>query len=399
MAGVPSTPRSEPTDSARVDRVSRPLEGVRVLEAATFVSAPFGALMLSDLGADVVKVEPPRGDPYRRFGRPDTPVSPEFYNVNRGKRTIALDLKTADGITEFRRLATQSDVLLANWRPGMGTRLGLGDEVLAADNPRLIRVYVSGYGPTGPYAAHATFDSVIQGRSGLAWIEGGTAGPRLVGGFLVDKLTASFAAQSALAALFQREHTGQGCAIDVAMFDTMAYFNFPELFARRTFLDHLPVDPRNTLVAANRPVRARDGWVQVSAVTGAQIRATMAAVDHPEWAEAILGASDGTAIGESLRQHLERALVDMTVADAMVRFEAADVPAGPCVDPDTHLADPQAEHSAIYDTVTDAELGPVRRARHPARSPAWGRLVSPSRPWTLDAEQPSASGPTAEAGR
>lgn len=390
---MPSDAGTEPADETGAGRVGRPLEGVRVLEAATFVSAPFGALMLSDLGAEVVKVEPPRGDPYRRFGRPDTPVSPEFYNVNRGKRTVALDLKTPEGIAEFRRLAAESDVLLANWRPGMGARLGLGDEVLAADNPRLVRVYVSGYGPTGPYAGHATFDSVIQGRSGLAWIEGGQAGPRLVGGFLVDKLTASFAAQSALAALYQRERTGLGCSIDVAMFDTMAYFNFPELFARRTFLDHLPADPRNTLVAANRPVRARDGWVQVSAVTGAQIRATMTAVDHPEWAEAILGASDGTAIGESLREHLERALVDMTVAEAMVRFEAADVPAGPCVDPDAHLVDPQVEHSAIYDTVVDPELGGVRRARHPARSPGWGRLVSPARPWALDAPETPARGP------
>jgi crotonobetainyl-CoA:carnitine CoA-transferase CaiB-like acyl-CoA transferase len=304
-----------------------------------------------------------------------------------------LDLKTDQGREDFRRLARGSDVLIANWRPGMGARLGLADDQLAADNPRLIRLYVTGFGPTGPYADHATFDSVIQARSGLAWIEGGADGPRLVGGFLVDKLTASFTAQSALAALYERERTGRGTAIDMAMLDTLAYFDFPELFARRTFLDHQPADPRNQLVAANRPVRAKDGWVQCSAVTAEQIRNTMAAVDRPDEAADILNQPDGTAVGDALREHVGRAVADMTVAEAVGRLVAADVPAAPCVDPDGHLADEQVAISRLYEVDADPELGPVRTVRHPARSADWGRLSSPLRPWAVDSGRAAVLGP------
>jgi formyl-CoA transferase len=116
-----------------------PLEGVTVVEVANFVSGPFGALMLADLGADVVKVEPPRGDPYRRFGRPTTGTSAEFVNVNRGKRSIALDLKDPEGLATLRRLLDRADVLLANWRPKVAGRLGLADHLLAQANPRLVR--------------------------------------------------------------------------------------------------------------------------------------------------------------------------------------------------------------------------------------------------------------------
>ena len=365
-----------------------------MLEAATFVSAPFGAMMLADLGADVVKVEPPRGDPYRRFGRPKTAVSPEFFNVNRGKRGVTLDLKSEDGVAGFRRLLAKSDVLVANWRRGVSDRLGLSDQSMAADNPRLIRIYVSGYGPSGPYADLAAFDYIIQARGGHAAMEGDADEPRLTAGFLVDKITAAFAAQSVLAALYERERTGTGCAVDLAMFDALAYFDFPDLYARRTFVDHQPIEPRNPQVAANRPVKAKDGYVEVAAVTASQIRNAMTALGHPEWAEMILAEPDGTSLSRAVIAHLDRALATMTMADALARFAELDVPAAPCVQPDDYLADPQVAHSEIYEIADDTILGRVRRVRHPARSVKWGRLSASGPAPGIEIDDAKRKGPT-----
>src|SRR5579859_3263385 len=129
-----------------------PLAGTRVLELATYLSGPFATMMLADLGAEVIKVEPPRGDPFRRFGRPETYVSSLFANCNRPKRSVVLDLKTPEGVARLLGLAGQSDIVVCNWRPEVADRLGVGDGALVQANDQLIRIYVSGYGPTDPLA-------------------------------------------------------------------------------------------------------------------------------------------------------------------------------------------------------------------------------------------------------
>jgi crotonobetainyl-CoA:carnitine CoA-transferase CaiB-like acyl-CoA transferase len=138
--------------------MTAPLAGVRVVEIANYVSVPYGTMMLADLGADVLKVEPPGGDPFRRFGRPRKPMSALFTNVNRGKRSVVLDLKDPSGRGALLRLLDDADVVVSNWRPGVGARLHLEDAVFRDRNPRLIRAYVSGFGSTGPDAARPTFD-------------------------------------------------------------------------------------------------------------------------------------------------------------------------------------------------------------------------------------------------
>src|SRR5262249_15714512 len=130
-----------------------PLDGVRVLEAASYVSVPYAGQMLADLSAEVIKIEShPHGDPFRHFGRPPTPISPSFANSNRGKRSIAPDLKTDLGRAALLKLVASADVWISNWRPGVAERLELGDAVLVQANPRLIRTYVTGYGREGPRA-------------------------------------------------------------------------------------------------------------------------------------------------------------------------------------------------------------------------------------------------------
>src|SRR5438874_2445718 len=153
---------------APVTAACGPLDGIKVVELASFVSAPFATMMLGDLGAEVIKIEPPgKGDPMRNLGRNEAGVSPLFVNTNRGKRSVTLDLKDPAGQVELRALLRTADLLVCNWRPAVAARLGLVDEELAAENPRLIRIYVSGYGPDGPLADTPTYDSVIQARVGL----------------------------------------------------------------------------------------------------------------------------------------------------------------------------------------------------------------------------------------
>src|SRR5262245_10327320 len=148
-----------------------PLHGIRVVELASFMAVPFGTMMLSDLGAEVVKVEPPKGDPFRRFGKNDRGVSPVFVSSNRGKRSIVLDLKEASGCDGFRELLQTADILVSSFRPTVLTRLGLDDALLAAANPRLIRLYLTGYGD-GPLSDAPAFDVIIQARTGYTEMQG-----------------------------------------------------------------------------------------------------------------------------------------------------------------------------------------------------------------------------------
>ena len=149
----------------------RPLDGVRVIDLSNYVSGPFAGMMLADLGADVIKVEQPQGgDPTRRIGRRlEGGVGGLFFNTNRNKRSIALDLKSPDDVSVLLDLVDESDIFLENWRPGVADRLGLGTGVLHGRNPRLIHVALSGYGLSGPLADEGALDPLLQGISGISW--------------------------------------------------------------------------------------------------------------------------------------------------------------------------------------------------------------------------------------
>ena len=351
------------------------------------MSVPFAGMMLADLGADVVKVEPPKGDPFRRFGRPKAAMAAVFVNANRGKKSVVLDLKQSTDRRQLGALLRDSDVVLSNWRPGVAARLGLGDDALAEINPRLIRVYVSGYGSTGPDRDKPSYDSVVQARSGLTWAQGCDDKPTLAVGYLVDKMTATMAAQATMAALYRRSVTGEGDAIEVPMLDVMAYLNFPEIFATRTFVDAEPVDARNRQMMANHPLEAIDGWIVLSPVSAEQIRAALTAVGHPEWAESVLAAPDGRDMTERLIERIESQTRSLTVAECFARFDAHDVPVGHCLDLDEHLVDPQVRHNELYEIVDHPQLGRVRQVRYPARSRRWGTLRGGGLAPMLDADR------------
>ena len=204
-----------------------PLEGIRVAEFAGILAGPWAGQMLSDLGADVVKVEPPRGDDTRKWGPPFVSEAAGgdaayFHCCNRGKRSAVADLKTESGREFARRLVSRADVMLENFRPGAAARNGLDWESVSAANPRLIVCAISGFGKTGPLASAPGYDLVIQAASGLMDITGDAeGGPRKVGVAFADIFTGVYAVSAIQAALRAREATGRGCFIDMALLDSL----------------------------------------------------------------------------------------------------------------------------------------------------------------------------------
>ena len=354
-----------------------PLAGTVVVEAATFMSGPYAGMMLADLGADVIKVEGERGDPFRSFGRPTTPYSSVFANCNRSKRSVVIDLKSDAGRAELLGLLADADVFLANWRAGVAESLGLADDVLVAANPRLVRCFVTGFGPSGPRAADPAFDTVIQALSGLSDALDDGDEPLLVPGYPLDKVAATFATQAILAALLARERTGHGDRIELPMLDIATYFDFADLFTNRVFLDHQPAAAHNAQVSAIRPLRTADGWIVVATVTGRQIAAACRAIGHPEWVDEILSQPDQGSLAKVMFDTIERGTAVLTTDDVLARFAAHDVAAASCLTMDQHLADAQVAHNELYTVEEWNGIGRVRTVRYPATSARWGRLRAP----------------------
>src|SRR5882672_7424232 len=198
----------------------RALHGLRVLDATQVMAGPFCAMLLADLGADVIKVEPPAGDSTRQMPGASGLDSPSFNAVNRGKRGVSLNLKTAEGREVFRTLARASDIVIENYRPGVMGRLGLGYDALAKENPRLIYASISGYGQTGPQRGKGGFDLIAQGVSGIMSVTGEPAGAPVKAGVPVTDLGAGlFALVGILAALEHRHRTGAGQQVDTSLVD------------------------------------------------------------------------------------------------------------------------------------------------------------------------------------
>ncbi len=351
------------------------LSGVRVVEVASYVSGPLATQVLSDLGAEVVKVEPPAGDPMRNFGLRVDGLSAMWVNVNRGKKGVVVNLKDPDGMGQFRQLLATADIFVQNWRPGVAESLGLGDGDLAELNPRLIRVSITGFGATGPSKSRPVFDVLLQAASGLAASEGADGQPSSVRSLIADKTTALFAANACLAALARRNQTGLGCRIEMAMLDVLAYFDFPDLGQDRTFLgEGLQQDLRR---GRSPLLRTSDGYVAVSPVSGSQIGAAVTAVGHPEWKNDLKKIDNPTELTNILYDRLEAETQHRPTAEWVAIFEAHDVPAAPVMTIDQHLVDEQVLVNQLY-SEGSSPVGPVRQVRYPIRID--GQLLQPPGP-------------------
>jgi crotonobetainyl-CoA:carnitine CoA-transferase CaiB-like acyl-CoA transferase len=204
---------------------SRPLDGIRILDFSRVLAGPLSTALLADLGAEVIKVEPPTGDDYRVIGPMKNGISSLFTALNRNKKSLTLDLKHPQAAQTIAALAQQVDVVVENFRPGVAERLGVGPEALRRINPGLVYVSVSGFGQTGPLSHQPAYDIIVQAMSGLMEATGEADGPpTMVGEAVSDVIAGLFASWATLAALLQKQRTGEGQHVDVAMFDTTLSF-------------------------------------------------------------------------------------------------------------------------------------------------------------------------------
>jgi crotonobetainyl-CoA:carnitine CoA-transferase CaiB-like acyl-CoA transferase len=315
---------------------------------STFMAAPFASTLLADFGADVVKVEPAGGDPYRVY-------SASYTAVNQRKRAAALDLRKPDERGALLRLATDADVLVDNLRADSLSRLGLGDGLLAAAFPRLIRCSVSAYGRTGPFADLPGFDPVMQARSGMMLAQGGADDPVASVAPIHDVGTAALAALGILAALFSRARTGRGQHVTASLAGSSVFLQSGELttFAGRPAPQAGGVDFPGPS-AVRRDYRASDGWLAVAATTAAHVADLLSAVGHPEW-----GALDDATLAD----RLSGVLASRPVDDWVTELAARRVPACPVLSRTGELADPFLVENEFSHVVADPVAGKLRIAR------------------------------------
>ncbi len=259
-----------------------PLKGIRVLDLSAVVLGPFATQTLGDWGADVIKIEALHGDTARNSGLfRHRGMASVFLQINRNKRSIALDLKTEGGKEALRRLIPTADVLVSNVRPAGMARLGFGYEDCQALNPRLIYAVATGFGQDGPWRARPAFDEIIQAASGFASAMGSDDAPQFVPSLAADKLTGMALVSAVCAALFQRERSGEGQLVEVPMLETLAAFNSVEMMGGMAFEPPLG-GPGYKRMRERKPARTKDGWMTMLPYSTANWCAFFEAVDRPE---------------------------------------------------------------------------------------------------------------------
>ncbi|HRD75402.1 MAG TPA: CoA transferase [Hyphomicrobiaceae bacterium] len=346
-----------------------PLAGVRVIDLTTVISGPVCTMLLADQGADVIKVEAPTGDIGRRTAG-STGISAMFASSNRGKRSIALDLKQPAALDIVRQLIAKADVLVQNFRPGTMERLGLDEPALRRLNPRLITVSISGVGDSGPYVQKRVYDPIIQSLSGLADIQAdqATGRPRMVRTIIADKTTAIHAAQAVCAALFARERTGEGQHVRLSMLDTMVAFVWPEGMTQYTVVGQEGATPSST----NRPdliFETTDGYITVGSLSDDEWRGLCRVLDKPDWIDdprfrtPALRSTNATErltlVGKILKTNRSGYWLE--------RLDAADVPCAPVLRRADVMDNEQVVHNGLLEPVHQPGLGLLRQPRPAAR--------------------------------
>ena len=345
------------------------LKGVRVVDLGTMITAPLAAMMLADLGADVIKVEHPEGgDPFRSFRGGH--YSPHFFAYNRGKRGIKLELRQEAGREVLRKLIAQADILMENYRTGVMDRLGFGRDVLMELNPRLIHCSITGFGATGPYSARPAYDSVGLALSGISSLLLDPEKPQVCGPTIPDNATGMYACYGVLGALYERERTGKGRLVELNMMEAAISF-IPDPFANYTLLgiDNNPL----TRVASSHSfaVPCADGKllaIHLSSQTKfweGLLRAIgrMNIGDDPRFANREARIAHFTVLTEILAS----VVVTRDRAAWMALLEAQDVPFAPIHSIPEVIADPQVQHLESFRTLHHPTLGDLLTIRRPVR--------------------------------
>ena len=346
-----------------------PLQGIRILDFTRVLAGPLSTALLADLGAEVVKIEPPQGDDYRHIGPMKNGQSALFSVMNRNKQSLVLDMKHPDAVALVHEMAQHADVVVENFRPGVAERLGIGPEKLRSLNPKLVYVSVSGFGQTGPMAHRPAYDIIVQAMSGLMEATGEPEGaPTLVGEAVSDVVAGLFASWATLAALLQAQRTGEGQQVDVSMFDTTLTFLATSV-SRYLFTGQPArrVGNRHPLSAPFGVYKARDGHFALAVLNKKLFDATVLAMDLPALVDDPRYATDETrsANEPTLRASIESWTLQHDVADVVAALDAAGVPAAPIWNIEQALESPQIQARGLLREVDDERLPGLRLPTQP----------------------------------
>jgi len=350
---------------------ARALDGLRVLDVTQVMAGPYCAMVLADLGADVIKVEPPAGDSTRVMPGASGTDSPSFNAVNRGKRGIVLNLKTPAGRDVLLRLARATDILIENYRPGVMAALGAGYDALAAVNPRIIYASISGYGQTGPHRNKGGFDLVAQGVSGIMSVTGEPGGaPAKAGVPLTDLGAGLFALIGILAALEHRHRTGVGQHVDTALVDAgvaLSVWEATEYFSGAGVPTALGSAHR--MNAPYQAIRCADGYVTLGAANDRIFARLCDLLGHPEWLQRAEFATNASRVTNRalLADAIEAITRQQPRAHWLAVFDANDVPCGPINDYAQVFADPQVQARQMMVETDHPTLGRTRTLGSPIK--------------------------------
>ncbi len=360
------------------------LEGIKVVDLARFVAGPYCAMLLGDMGAEVIKVEKPRGDEQRKLKPALDDLSTYFIIGNRNKKSLTLNFKSEEGKKILRKLFEEADVVVENFRPGVMERLGFGYEELKKINPRIILTSVSGFGQSGPYVHRPAFDSVAQATGGLMAMTGMDDTPILAGTWIGDYSAGLYAAYGTMLALYNRQNTGVGQHVDVALLDSVVSWlrtAIPDflLFGQKPVRNggrdayHCPIGP----------FRTSDGFIFITAATDQEFYGVAKCAGHPEWIEDETLNHEPARMADKKRVNglVEAWTSTVSTAEALKALQGADVPCAPINDVEAVVNDEQVKYRESYTWVKTAQGKDIPVPGIPVKlseTPGSVRLAPPS---------------------
>lgn len=346
-----------------------PLSGVKVVDVSAMMAGPFSTMILAEQGADVIKVEPIAGDFMRRMATGGHEIGPLAYNTNRGKRSIALDLKSPAGIAVAHRLIASADVFVENFRAGVADRLGLGYKQLSADNPRLIYARSGGMGNKGPAANRRVYDPIIQAAAGMCHAQANKDGPQLMHTIVADKLSPTMMAQAITSALYERSQSGRGQHIDMSMLHATIWWMWADLMMGHTYTHD---DDKHTISSheVQKPLfQTEDGHIILIWGDDGDWAATCKGIGRPELItdERFSSAAGRLEHRVELKQIVEAVLKTAKSEVWYQRLADSDAAFGAINSPKSLLTDPQVVANEMFTELKHEQLGTVRTPTPPAQ--------------------------------
>ena len=355
---------------SKVPTAEQPLAGVKILEFSTMVTCSLASMTLVAQGAEVIKIEPPLGgDVMRHLGHQKNGISALFHNCNRGKRSLAIDLKSSAGVDAVTQLAMKADLVMHNYRPGVMDRMGLGSTSLRGINNRLTYIAVTGFGNKGPMSGDPAYDHVIQAMSGITDLQGDEESNfSFVRTLLCDKITAYTVCQAATAALLARATTGEGQHIDISMLHACLAFVWPDGMMHHTLHDD-DVIAMSPVSDYYQTLDLKDGSIAVAALQDKHWEALLPLIGYPELVDNPMFKTMGARLSNmsEVLKVLKSPRQDVGVAKALEILRAADVPCGPCEHRSDIAHNPQVNAIGALETYVAKHLGSLTAPTPPVQ--------------------------------